>query len=159
MKLIKLNIIIAEFIPIIILLLYYLFKYSFIKFTHSILGKFCFIIIIMFYTIMIDILVGTAAALIFILYYQSDMIEGFYNLQINPLQQKQTETINENFENYQTAYETKIINIINKKINVEDELLMPKQINNVDIDNSTLNCSTTNPIGTNGVISEIFTPL
>jgi len=107
----------------------------------------------MFYSVVIDKLVGAVVALLFIFYYQSDVIEGFYSLQIDndPIIKYQRE----NFQNQDNdAYKRKKEELVNKKIDVEAEIIMPKQSNNINIDKKK---GDTNVIGTTGVISEEFT--
>lgn len=109
----------------------------------------------MFYSVVIDKFIGAVIALLFIFYYQTDMVEGFYNLQIND--DSIIKTKKENFQNENDTYdeyERKKAEIIDKKIDVEQEVIMPKQSNNINIDRKNEN---TNIIGTTGVISEEFT--
>jgi len=69
-------IIIAEFLPICVTLFYVLFPLDFLYMSQSALGKLFFISLIIFYTLL-DKVVGTFLALLFILYYQSDLVENF----------------------------------------------------------------------------------
>lgn len=151
----KLIIIFLEFIPIILIILYYLFKYHFIKYSHNILGKLFGILLIIMYSY-INRFIGVIFALFFILYYQSDLIENFYNLNNMGVSHNNNIKI-ESFEDYQKIYENKQEEIINKKIIVENELLIPKNSNKID-KNTIIPCKNNNTIlnGSVGVISESF---
>jgi hypothetical protein len=70
---------IGEFIPVILILFYVLYKLQFLYFTHSVLGKLVLLCVVIFYTT-IDKLLGTFLGLLFILYYQSDFAEGFHSI-------------------------------------------------------------------------------
>jgi hypothetical protein len=69
-----------QFIPIVFLLLLYLFPLNFMKITQNALGKFLLLCIVVFYTVSTNKLIGVFVALLFILYYQSDLVEGFEEL-------------------------------------------------------------------------------
>jgi hypothetical protein len=72
----KLATIISEFPPVILFLFYLIYPNQFFQFANSVLGKFVFLVLVIIYT-MIDKLVGTFFALIFIVYYQSELLENF----------------------------------------------------------------------------------
>lgn len=148
MKLTKRNKIIAEFIPVFLLIGYYLFPFQFLHFTQTILGKTALIMVIIFYAAFVDKLIGAAAALLFIFYYQTDFIENFSG-EGAPDADADVDTDvdpSKAIESFENAISTKIEN--------EAELIMPKQSNHVD----TSAPAQSNPIGTPGVISEAFMP-
>jgi hypothetical protein len=61
--------VIAEFIPIILIVFFALFTRQMIEQSHTVLGKFIAICIIVFYSSM-DVLLGLLACAVFIIYYQ-----------------------------------------------------------------------------------------
>lgn len=71
--------IVSQFIPIILLYLFLTLSKDFVIFSHSLLGKVLAILIIIYYTIL-DKRVGLLICSIVILYYQSDYIENFLNI-------------------------------------------------------------------------------
>ena len=65
----------SEMIPFILLLLLILYPTSFILISNTILGKIVAIVIILFY-VMQDILTGIFVALIFLCFYQTDIVQN-----------------------------------------------------------------------------------
>jgi hypothetical protein len=65
-----------NFLPIIIIFLLVSYSDQMAQWSHSILGKFFAIVLIIFYT-KIDILSGLLVCALVILYYQTDFVEGF----------------------------------------------------------------------------------
>jgi hypothetical protein len=65
-----------NFIPIFIIFLLVTYTPEFVKFSHSILGKFLSVVLIIFY-VKVDILAGLLVCLLVIFYYQTDYIESF----------------------------------------------------------------------------------
>lgn len=163
MRITRKNLIIAQFIPVILAISYYLFQYHFIYFTHTILGKLVLIAIVMFYSVAIDKLLGAALALLFIFYYQTDRVEGFYSLHMIGADGSGAgaDDPTEGFQDGTATaalmgdYKNKIDELMNRKIDVEDEILMPKQSNNIHVD--LVGGGDTIAMGTPGVISEEFT--
>lgn len=154
MKLTKQNKIIAEFIPVILLIFYYLFQFQFLQFSHTVLGKLVLIGIIVFYSAFVDRLIGAAGALLFIFYYQTDYVENFYGSYMNGDDGASEPTI----EKFEPAGEADLYdNITTSKINVEAEIL-PKQSRNLEIVRTTEGAAESNPAATPGVISEAFIP-
>lgn len=93
--------IIAEFIPIILIVLFALFTRQMIEQSHTILGKFIAIVIIVFYS-SIDVLFGVVACGLFIVFYQKVFAYNQYT---------------ENMDNYcnpPSSIEKKI-NIVNRE--------------------------------------------
>lgn len=70
---------IAQFIPIIIIFLLISYFKNVVKFSKTILGKLLAVCIIIFYTFL-DKIVGTFVCLLFIFYYQTDIIENMLNI-------------------------------------------------------------------------------
>lgn len=70
------KLILAEFAPVILILGYYLYPTQFLQITNTFLGKFALLLIVILYS-SIDKLYGALAGLLFIVFYQSDMVEGF----------------------------------------------------------------------------------
>jgi hypothetical protein len=76
------NQIIAGILPIILVSLLFLYKEETIVFSHTILGRFFAVSIILFY-ISFNILYGVLACLFIILYYQFDFVESHNDSKIN----------------------------------------------------------------------------
>lgn len=76
-------IILAEFFPVVIGLFYLIYSSQFLQFSNTFLGKFVFLIFVIIYTT-IDKIVGTFFALLYIVYYQSDLVEHFAALNNYP---------------------------------------------------------------------------
>lgn len=74
------NLVIMQFVPIVLLLVYLVYPYKFHIASNSVLGKLCAIMIIMYYT-RINFIYGTICCFIVILYYQSEERENFEPLQ------------------------------------------------------------------------------
>jgi hypothetical protein len=70
------NLVIMQFVPIVLLLVYLVYPYKFHIASNSVLGKLCAIMIIMYYTKM-DFIYGTICCFIVILYYQIEERENF----------------------------------------------------------------------------------
>jgi hypothetical protein len=70
--------IIAQFIPIILILIMLTYSKEFVQFSHSILGKVAAIALVLFYT-HLDKYVGVVLCLFVIVYYQSDFVENMLN--------------------------------------------------------------------------------
>ncbi len=70
--------IIAQFIPIILILIMLTYSKEFVQFSHSILGKVAAIALVLFYT-HLDKYVGAVLCLFVIVYYQSDFVENMLN--------------------------------------------------------------------------------
>lgn len=68
------NLVIMQFVPIVLLLVYLVYPYKFHIASNSVLGKLCAIMIIMYYTKM-DFIYGTISCFIVILYYQLLVVE------------------------------------------------------------------------------------
>ena len=73
------NSIIMQFIPIFLILFYSVYRYTFIKISHSLLGKLFAIMLILYYT-RIDFVYGTVFCILTILYYQLTEREGFESI-------------------------------------------------------------------------------
>lgn len=73
----------AEFAPIVISLFYFIYPNQFLRFAETFLGKFVFLTIVVLYAYL-DKIVGTFIALIFIIFYQSDLLENFEALNNYP---------------------------------------------------------------------------
>ena len=71
--------ILFQFIPIIIIVLFFIFTKSAITFSNTILGRFIAVLLIAYYTI-IDAVLGLLICVLIIYYYQSDYVEGMLNL-------------------------------------------------------------------------------
>jgi|LauGreDrversion4_2_1035121.scaffolds.fasta_scaffold61689_1 hypothetical protein len=69
---------IAQFIPIILILIMLTYSKEFVQFSHSILGKVMAIALVLFYT-HLDKYVGVVLCLFVIVYYQSDFVENMLN--------------------------------------------------------------------------------
>jgi len=70
------NLVMMQFIPIIMILFYSVYRYKFSKLSHSILGKLFAIALILYYT-RIHFVYGTICCFVVILYYQMAEVEGF----------------------------------------------------------------------------------
>ena len=66
----------AEMLPILLGFLFFIYPDETLAFSHNPIGKFCIITIIMFYTC-VHIIYGIFVCVLVILYYQSDVVEGF----------------------------------------------------------------------------------
>ena len=93
-----------NFIPIFIIFLLVTYTPEFVKFSHSILGKFLSVVLIIFY-VKVDLLAGLLVCLLVIFYYQTDYIESFESspensnvLNQDPTKSLTTEKINEQEE-------------------------------------------------------------
>lgn len=64
-------IVVSEFIPLVLALAFYLNSFQFILFTHTVLGKFLLLALVLFYTY-IDHIVGLFFCVLYIFYYQTD---------------------------------------------------------------------------------------
>jgi hypothetical protein len=73
--------IIIKLLPIIIVFLLVVYSHEFVELSHTILGKFMAVSIIVFY-IKCDILYGLLACLLVIFYYQSDFAEQYDNVRV-----------------------------------------------------------------------------
>jgi hypothetical protein len=93
--------ILEQFIPILIIFVLLAYPKTIIKFSHSILGRFVAVCIIIFYSA-VDKYLGIIVCGLVILYYQTDYVEGMLF------------EMNENFEMIST-------NIITQKVNNADE--------------------------------------
>ena len=69
---------IAQFIPIVIIMLLLSYSKEFVEFSHSILGKLTALALILFYTYL-DKYLGVVICLSIIIYYQSDYVENMLN--------------------------------------------------------------------------------
>jgi hypothetical protein len=69
---------IAQFIPIILIVIMVTYSKEFVQFSHSILGKVVAIALVLFYT-HLDKYVGVVLCLFVIVYYQSDFVENMLN--------------------------------------------------------------------------------
>lgn len=74
------NLVIMQFVPIVLLLVYLVYPYKFHIASNSVLGKLCAIMMIMYYT-RIDFIYGTLCCFLVILYYQIEERENFEPLQ------------------------------------------------------------------------------
>jgi hypothetical protein len=70
--------IVAQFIPILLLLLFLSQFTEFVRFSHTTLGKLVAVLIIIFYTFL-DKVFGLFTCALVILFYQTDYIEGMLN--------------------------------------------------------------------------------
>lgn len=68
-----------QFIPIIIIVLFFVYTKSAITFSNTILGRFIAVLLIAYYTL-VDAVLGLFICVIIIFYYQSDYVEGMLNL-------------------------------------------------------------------------------
>ena len=68
------NLVIMQFVPIVLILVYLVYPYKFHIASNSVLGKLCAIMLIMYYTRM-DFMYGTICCFIVILYYQMLVVE------------------------------------------------------------------------------------
>ena len=88
---------ISQIIIILIILLCFMYPDEILTFSYSHLGKFIAIFLIIFATC-INVLYGTFLCVLFILYYQSDMVEGMImyesNVGIRPKTTSQVDTKN-----------------------------------------------------------------
>jgi hypothetical protein len=69
----------SEFIPIFLLFLFIAYPRVFVPFSHTVLGRLFSVFIIVFYST-IDIMYGSLACVIVILYYQTDYAEGMKSM-------------------------------------------------------------------------------
>jgi len=90
------NLILVDFLPIVMLFLLLSYTTSFVEFSHTILGRLFAILIIVFYTY-IDPLFGLFVCILVIFYYQTDYVEGMLNNQ-------ESVNVNESFESISDAY-------------------------------------------------------
>jgi hypothetical protein len=72
----KENLILMQFIPILLILIYSSHRYTFSSLSHSVLGKFFAVMLILYYTRM-HFLYGTVACFVVIIYYMLTGVEGF----------------------------------------------------------------------------------
>jgi len=72
----KENLILMQFIPILLILIYSSHRYTFSSLSHSVLGKFFAVMLILYYTRM-HFLYGTIACFVVIIYYMLTEVEGF----------------------------------------------------------------------------------
>lgn len=72
----KENLILMQFIPILLILIYSSHRYTFSNLSHSVLGKFFAVMLILYYTRM-HFLYGTIACFVVIIYYMLTEVEGF----------------------------------------------------------------------------------
>ena len=72
----KENLILMQFIPILLILIYSSHRYTFSSLSHSVLGKFFAVMLILYYTRM-HFLYGTVACFVVIIYYMLTEVEGF----------------------------------------------------------------------------------
>lgn len=73
----KITNIITQFIPILLFYFFFVEPVNIIKFSHTILGRLLAVLIILYYSAL-DKNIGILVCGITILFYQSDMVEGFY---------------------------------------------------------------------------------
>ncbi len=98
------NLVMMQFIPIIMILLYSVYRYKFSKLSHSILGKLFAIALILYYT-RIHFVYGTICCFVVILYYQMAEVEGFAMLKDDETEVK-PKVENEPRTNIDEAFET-----------------------------------------------------
>jgi len=72
----KENLILMQFIPILLILIYSSHRYTFSNLSHSLLGKFFAVMLILYYTRM-HFIYGTVACFVVIIYYMLTEVEGF----------------------------------------------------------------------------------
>ena len=72
---------IAQFIPILLIFLYFSNKNHFILFSHTVPGKLISLIVILFYSY-IDPLIGMLSCTIIIIFYQMDHVENMLNMYV-----------------------------------------------------------------------------
>jgi len=72
----KENLILMQFIPILLILIYSSHRYTFSTLSHSVLGKFFAVMLILYYTRM-HFIYGTVACFVVIIYYMLTEVEGF----------------------------------------------------------------------------------
>ena len=72
----KENLILMQFIPILLILIYSSHRYTFSSLSHSVLGKFFAVMLILYYTRM-HFIYGTIACFVVIIYYMLTEVEGF----------------------------------------------------------------------------------
>ena len=72
----KENLILMQFIPILLILIYSSHRYTFSNLSHSVLGKFFAVMLILYYTRM-HFIYGTIACFVVIIYYMLTEVEGF----------------------------------------------------------------------------------
>ena len=72
----KENLILMQFIPILLILIYSSHRYTFSNLSHSLLGKFFAVTLILYYTRM-HFIYGTVACFVVIIYYMLTEVEGF----------------------------------------------------------------------------------
>ncbi len=98
------NLVMMQFIPIIMILLYSVYRYKFSKLSHSILGKLFAVALILYYT-RIHFVYGTICCFVVILYYQMAEVEGFAMLKDDETEVK-PKVENEPRTNIDEAFET-----------------------------------------------------
>jgi hypothetical protein len=84
---------IAQFIPIILIVIMLTYSKEFVQFSHSILGKVAAIALVLFYT-HLDKYVGVVLCLFVIVYYQSDFVENMLNT--DDIMNEMAESVKEN---------------------------------------------------------------
>jgi predicted nucleic acid-binding Zn-ribbon protein len=103
--------IIVKLLPIILVSILFLYKEDTIEFSHTILGRFLAVSIILFY-ISCNILYGLLACLLVILYYQFDFVESRSNLKINMIDlegfQEGADPVDNTMQQIDTKIDTKI---------------------------------------------------
>ena len=140
--------IISNIIPVIILAIFILYPRESAEFVHSILGRLCAIILILFYS-SIHIVYGVIVCILFILYYKNTAMEGFEDAKQSFREQNckngnlYNKNIPVNMEMAQHVYpelsfESKSCNpcsntcdfsIIEEKMSTEERLVAPKNSN------------------------------
>jgi hypothetical protein len=136
-------------IPILIISVLILYQPEAARFSHTILGKLCAIVLILGYTY-IDVLYGVLCCACVILYYQSDYVEGFSDFRATFVAQNcakgqlmhkgvqvKTEMADHVFpelefsrgEKCNPCLETCDFSIIEEKLKTESELVTPKDSN------------------------------
>jgi len=83
---------IAQFIPIILIVIMLTYSREFVQFSHSILGKVAAIALVLFYT-HLDKYLGVVLCLFVIVYYQSDYVENMLNT--DDIMNEMAESMNE----------------------------------------------------------------
>ena len=111
--------ILIQFIPIIIIVLFFVYTKSAITFSNTILGRFIAVILIAFYTLF-DAVLGLLICVLIIFYYQSDYVEGMLNLS------------EDHSDKMEMIIQKKYIDEINGIIEEEDEIIVIDNIPNVD---------------------------
>jgi len=106
--------IIVKLLPIILVSILFLYKEDTIEFSHTILGRFVAVAIILFY-ISCNTLYGLLACLLIILYYQFDFVESHNNSKINMIHLEGFQE-GANAGNVMAKFDEKIDAKINEKI-------------------------------------------